>query len=218
MEFPVSFAPTPEDYIDNDEGCVLSPNLVFADPEGFAEAFCEGSPALKQTLLYLWAHDIHTAGCCIGHEGVHSYEKQTLFGRKEIDKATYLAHSSSARYHDKLIKSEHHAYLALKPATLQEAKKIQSILDAGLSVIEPPISYGSYASGNIITFSLKNYEPPEEREQFFTALYQVISRDLIPQLTGRLAQKTSSLDERISSASERVDITPHTLNQSIQER
>lgn len=91
MKFPVSFAPSPEEYVDNDLGSVLSPNLVFADPEGFAEAFCEGSPALKQTLLYLWAHDIHTAGCCVGHESVHSYEKQTLFGRKEIDKATYLA-------------------------------------------------------------------------------------------------------------------------------
>lgn len=119
---------------------------------------------------------------------------------------------------DKLIKSEYHAYLALKPATLTEAEKIKDILDAGLSSIHPSISYDSYASGNIITFSLKSYEPPPERERFFTALYQIISRNLVPQLQTISSQNPPSLDDQISSAFGRTEKTPHTLTQSIQER
>ena len=218
MNFPISFAPTPQDYLENDSGSVLSPNMVHSDPEGFAEAFCEGSPSLKQILLYLWAHDIHTAGCCIGHESVHSYEKETFFGRKEVDEATYLKHQKSKRYHDNLIKSEHHAYLAIKPVTLDEAKMVHEILDAGLKAAEPVINYHSHVSGNIVSFSLSSYEPPKERERFFNALYRVISKDLIPKLDNLVPQKIPSLNDRIASATERSINIPHTQKQSIYER
>lgn len=97
MEYSSAFLP--DDYKNRDFGSVVSMDAVKNDAAAFAEIFSEGSPALNQLLRYLWSKDVQTIGCCVGHDNVHIYSKDTLFGKtKYIDKKTYLKHAGSERY------------------------------------------------------------------------------------------------------------------------
>lgn len=43
-------------------------NIILENKEKYAEEFSEGNLLLKKCLLNLWNNQIHTIGCCVGHE------------------------------------------------------------------------------------------------------------------------------------------------------
>ena len=170
----------PEAYLffDGAFGNVVPFDLIKADPDSYSSIFCEGSVELRRLLKDLWGKGIETRGCCIGHEKVHYYVKESLFGKKYkyIDEQTYRAHVNSKRYRD--IETEGHAYLAFRPGELGAAEDLRKRIEKGMLEQLPDLQYATHAFPALVIISLDKYVPKEQREKFFAVLSFVLHRDI----------------------------------------
>lgn len=213
MQWSRANSETPQEYKATDFGNVVSFDAIKDDPEGYADVFCEGSAALKSLLIDLWSKDIETFGCCAGHECVHTYVKDPIFGSEPqfIDRETYLAHSYSKRYHDYV--SEAQPYMYFRADQLGGPDGIRHAIDSDLKSIFPFISFQTDAADNrCVLVCLDRYVPSAWREHFFSSLSQAINRlydrtrDTYKENLDSFLDdqsKTTSLKERILYARER---------------
>lgn len=169
-------------FFDNSFGNVVPFEKIKADAGSYSSVFCEGSVALRTLLKDLWAKGIETKGCCIGHETVHLYIKESIFGKRDyIDEKTYLSHKKSKRY--KHVETQGHAYLAFRPGDLGPSDEFLRSLINGLNKELPELSYDGEAFPELVTISLTEYVAKDKREAFFTALEKVIFRDILHDLS-----------------------------------
>ena len=194
-------------FFDQSFGYVVPFEKIKADPDSYSSVFCEGSVALKSLLQNLWKHDVETRGCCKGHECVHYYVKDSIFGRKKyyIDEKTYRSHAGSKHYHE--VTSQAYAYLAFQPNNFGPAQELCRKIEAYMKQQLPELTYVTNAFPDLITISLDRYVLPPQREQFFSTLSSVLCHCLLHDKQGiahdHMNRKGESLDQMIQSASSR---------------
>ncbi len=205
IENEIVYCDNPKQYYNEEFGKVVAFESILQNPSGYLAIFSEGSTALKNLLKYSWMHGVESLGCCAGHDGVHTYVKDTFWnGRKIIGRDEYMLNAGSSRYHD-IVKGSQAPYFAFNPGKLGDKKELAEKLEKSIRELSPDLElYADYGRKfNIVTVGTLNYVPANVREKFFNDVRDVMSREIIPQMSAPKSTKTS-LSDQISSASEKA--------------
>ena len=89
---------TAKEYSNELFGKVVNNDNVNKNQEEFAAVFSEGSPALRNLLLYLWIHGIKTKACCTGHMFKPVFRKKILWFEKPISEQEYIKNQEKKSY------------------------------------------------------------------------------------------------------------------------
>lgn len=159
---------TVEEYSQNQFGKVVENDSIKDNMEAFAEVFSEGSPALKNLLLYLWNHGIKTKACCTGHMFQPAFRKKILWFEKSISEKEYIKNQEKKSYRKYFV--SHPGYLCFYYTSddmMKSAHALKGILSQKCPDIKLHISF-SYEE---ISIYLDEVLYPKDTERFFqTAL------------------------------------------------
>ena len=155
---------TVEEYSQNQFGKVVENDSVEDNMEGFAEVFSEGSPALRDLLLYLWNHGIKTKACCTGHMIQPAFKKKILWFEKPISKQEYIKNQEKKSYRKYFI--SHPGYLCFYYTSddmMKSAHALRDILSQKCTDIKFHISF----SYEVISVYLDEVLCTKDTERFF---------------------------------------------------
>lgn len=179
-------------------GCVPFEDIQ-KDMAGYAAKFSEGSPALNELLLSLWTRGFPTTGCCAGHNNIRYY-KDTLFGGKKcVDQREYLKNRGSGKYHRE--GDETTPFLAFPQSATDDPKGFRDKLDVGISEVLGSLPIDVFLGNKLTVIHLKSNIEEDDREWFFKVLKTVMQRNIL-ELGVKSLDDDTSLDDRISDASE----------------
>ena len=150
-------------------GKVVDMNNIENDMEGFAEVFSEGSPALRNLLLYLWNHGIKTKACCTGHMFQPAFKKKILLFEKPISEQEYIKNQEKKSYRKYFI--SHPGYLCFYYISDDMMKSAHALRDI-LSQKCPDIKFQISFSYEEISIYLKEVLYPKDTERFFQTVLE----------------------------------------------
>ena len=152
------------DYKQTQFGKVVDMNNIEKDMEEYAEIFSEGSPALRNLLLYLWNQGIKTKACCTGHMFKPAFRKKILWFEKPISEQEYIKNQEKKNYSRYLI--SHPGYLCFyykSDDMMKSAHALKDILSQKCTDIKFHITF-SYEE---ISVYLDEVLYPNNIETFF---------------------------------------------------
>ena len=152
------------DYKQTQFGKVVDMNNIENDMEEYAEVFSEGSPALRNLLLYLWNHGIKTKACCTGHLFKPAFRKKILWFEKPISEQEYIKNQEKKSYQKYCI--SHPGYLCFYYTSddmMKSAHELRDVLSQKCTNIKFHIAF-SYEE---ISVYLDEVLCPQDTERFF---------------------------------------------------
>lgn len=159
------------DYKINQFGKVVEEKDIVNNPAEFAKVFAEGSVALEDLLLYLWANNIKTRACCTGHILKPMFAKKILWFEKNITEKEYLRNIHKKTYRRYLV--NHPGYLSFY-YTSDNMMAAAHLLRDYLNELCPDIKSHIAFSYDEISIYLDEVLYPKDVDRFFTTVKNIM--------------------------------------------
>ena len=160
---------TAKEYSNELFGKVVNNDNVNKNQEEFAAVFSEGSPALRNLLLYLWNHGIKTKACCTGHMFKPVFRKKILWFEKPISEQEYIKNQEKKSYRKCFV--SHPGYLCFYYKSDDMMKSAHALRDI-LSQKCPDIKFHISFSYEEISIYLNEVLYPKDTERFFKSVLE----------------------------------------------